>query len=137
MCLLFFSGNIRVYDSIVRSAVSTVPCIAINAVSVSLLVFQDGYKDCHYGCVYRTCTRYYVADYLHPSSLLTEVSARLSTVSLELKEEKISAKRYKTDLIAAQDELSEIKGERESLEKVRVCVLQVRVVCATSGGSGV
>ncbi len=50
------------------------------------------------------------------------MSARLSTVSLELKEEKISAKRYKTDLTAAQDELSEIKGERESLEKVCVCV---------------
>ncbi len=52
------------------------------------------------------------------------MSARLSTVSLELKEEKISAKRYKTDLTAAQDELSEVKGERESLEKV----------CARSGG---
>ncbi len=78
------------------------------------------------GCMHTACfTLQYCAPLVYSCSSAycifpSEVSGRLSTVSIELKEEKVSAKRFKTDLVAAQEELSEIRADRDSLDKVTV-----------------
>ncbi len=68
--------------------------------------------------------------YIHGLYFTSEVSSRLSTVSMELKEEKLSSKRFKTDLATAHEELSECRAEKDSMEKVRKYTLKtVHINC--------
>lgn len=47
-----------------------------------------------------------------------ELQSQLDTTTTELKEEKLDTKRYKSELTRTQDELAEIKTEKESAETV-------------------
>ena len=55
-------------------------------------------------------------------AMVTEASTQLQSVSAELKEEKGQSTKLKADLQHLQDEVAELRTEKEAQDKVCVCV---------------